>query len=918
MNEQRPRLASVDGLSTCDLHFGPFVLMRRRKALFRDGLAVPLGSRATDLLALLVERAGTIVTKREIMDLVWPETTVVDANISVQIASLRQVLRSEGSDPSIVTVPGRGYRFIGEVTPFAAPPPGHENPSRTNNLPTRLIAAIGRAREIDEVVARIEAHRLVTLSGSAGVGKTTVALLAAETRSDHHADGIWLIDLSPIVDPKDIVSTIATTLGIRTSSADPLRSVVDALDGLDALLVVDNCEHLVEEVAAILTVIATSCTSIRILATSREPLNAIGENLYRLPPLEVPPPNLLVGVDEVIAYPAVQLLVQRAAAVCRDFRLDDSNALSAALICRRLDGLPLAIEFAAALVEPFGMEGLAARLDEHLRFIGLDRRGGVERHRTLDAALDWSYRLLDETERTVLRRLAIFAGGFTLQAAEAVVPSPDETLDIPMIVARLALKSLVSTVTVEGEARLRLLETTRAFGCARLADRQEAQALARRHAVFFRDMLSARRRAADPRQFVESAADIDNIRSALRHALGPDGDTDLALGLASAALPVWFGHSLLRECHDRLHEIGERLTAEQRDSPEGWNIAVALRNVEMFTRGVARGTLDSWTGPPEKTTGHADAAPKGAHLLTSWMWNLRLPNNAETMRLANIYANIAKRRDTLTDRIMLSAVLGMTAHHLGDLEKAQRHLMEFLVSETPDERRRFLGQTGYDRRPSGLALLGVTMCLMGECGEGLRYLQQGEREARATGRILSLCETLMWRQAARLLTRQEEAAARAALPELTSLAERHSLDSHFGVALGMEGIYLARNGDLGLADERLRHGLSLCRRSNFGQYIPWFTGVLASTLARLGRPHEAIATLDAHRASDPNLETWCTPEYLRHRAIAEHVSGAAGTAIEHLDKAAEMAASQRAYAWSAAIAETRRQILEPKPDRAAL
>lgn len=200
----------------------------------------------------------------------------------------------------------------------------------------------------------------------------------------------------------------------------------------------------------------------------------------------------------------------------------------------------------------------------------------------------------------------------------------------------------------------------------------------------------------------------------------------------------------------------------------------------------------------------------------------------------------------------------------------------------------------------------------------LLHLQQGEREARATGRILSLCETLMWRQAGRLLTRREEAVARAALPELATLAERHSLDSHFGVARGLEGICLARHGDLGLAEERLRHGLSLCERSNFGQYIPWFTGVLGSTIARAGRSLEAVAMLDAYCASDRNPETWCTAELWRHRAIVEHFAGATDASIAYLNRAGEMATRQRAHAWSVAVAETRRQIPGPKPDRLAL
>jgi predicted ATPase len=321
----------------------------------------------------------------------------------------------------------------------------------------------------------VTSERLLTIVGPAGIGKTSVAVAAAERLIGAYDDGIWRIDLASITDPRLVPTALASALRIASRSDDPLPGLIAAVKDMQMLFVLDNCEHLIEPAAAVAIAILRGSRSIQILATSREPLDVEGERVHRLSALESPPESIGLNAVEALRFPAVQLFVERATATMNEFELSDNDAPGAAGICRKLDGVPLAIEFAAARVDTFGVRGLAARLDDQMPLLGGGPRLAPPRHRTISAALDWSYQLLSQEEQTVFRRLAILVGDFTLETAIAVAAGSDRmSLDIAFIVESLVMKSLVTANVDDGQVRFRLFETTRAYALTKLAESGES------------------------------------------------------------------------------------------------------------------------------------------------------------------------------------------------------------------------------------------------------------------------------------------------------------------------------------------------------------------------------------------------------------------------------------------------------------
>ena len=478
----------------CAISFGPFRLFPAKRLLLQGDTPVRLGSRAFDILIALVEHAGDVVGKDQLMARVWPNTFVEESNLKFQVSALRRTLGDgHGGNRYLATIPGRGYSF---VAPFKlAKEPAPSSPrvaisSRSHNLPALLTRLIGRADDVGKLAAQLPQQRLITIVGPGGIGKTTVALDVAEGLLAAYKDGVWLIDLAPLADPRLVPSALAAVLGLAVRSENPLPSLTASLRDRNMLLVLDNCEHVIEAAAALAVGILRGASGVHILATSREPLRAGGERVYRLPPLATPPASARLTAAEALGFPAVQLFVERVGASLDEFELSDADVPIAADICQKLDGIPLAIEFAAARVEAFGIRGVAAHLDDRLGFLTSGRRTSLPRHRTLSATLDWSYDLLTEVEQRVLRRLAIFVGGFTLQAAAAVAADATHPeIEIIGQVAELVAKSLVAADVGDAEPRLRLLEITRAYAVNKLAESSEGEALARRHAEYYRDLL---------------------------------------------------------------------------------------------------------------------------------------------------------------------------------------------------------------------------------------------------------------------------------------------------------------------------------------------------------------------------------------------------------------------------------------------
>src|SRR5271165_4404236 len=424
--------------------FGRFLLLPHRRELLADGRPVKLGGRAFDVLMALIEAHGAVVSKNALMARVWPDRIVEENNLQWQISALRAAF---GADRNLIrTVSGRGYQFTAKTdaaygspeadagTPIGAAQPDAREARRDWEIPGQLPPTnlaeliselIGRDDVLDEILSLASAHRLVTLTGAGGIGKTRLALAAARRLLPQFADGVWLAEFSPIADPGLVPVTVAASIGLDLGGGDvSAQRVPQALAGRQMLLVLDTCEHVIGAAAALSEAVLRTGGTLHLLATSREPLRAEGEWVYPVPPLAVPAEDA-EDADDLLRYGGVRLFVERLRATEPHFVPDRRSAAMIAAICRRLDGIPLAIELAAARAALLGVEEVAAHLDDRFQILTGGRRTALPRHQTLRATLDWSYELLSEPERVILRRLAVFAGVFRLEAASAVAASPD-------------------------------------------------------------------------------------------------------------------------------------------------------------------------------------------------------------------------------------------------------------------------------------------------------------------------------------------------------------------------------------------------------------------------------------------------------------------------------------------------------------
>lgn len=472
--------------------FGSFQLHPEERLLLDNGRPTKLGSRVLDILIALVGASGKTVSHAEIVARAWPDATVDGGSLRVYVSALRKALGDgQGGNRFIVNVPGRGYRFVAPVTrdlrhSAAAP---HDT-KLTHNLPTLWPSIIGRADAIGTLAGYLSRRRLITVVGTGGVGKTTVAIAAAASVRNSFRDGIWWVALDSLATSDSVSSTIGAALGVAEDSPDPMLALAARLQDKHALIVLDNCEHVIDAAAAVVEAILMAAPQVSVLATSREPLRTKGELSYQLKPLETPPVRDDVTANEALAYASVQLFNERAQACCSDFLVTDTNAPTVCDICCKLDGLPLALELAAGQIDLLSVQGLVRGLDDRFLLLTRGRRTALPRQQSLRSTMDWSYSLLSEAEKIALRRIAIFAGHFTMEAASAVASDEQCTgFDVIEGVVNLVTKSLVTNDTSRDVTRLRLLETTRIYALEKLADSREIEGVRRRQAEYNRQML---------------------------------------------------------------------------------------------------------------------------------------------------------------------------------------------------------------------------------------------------------------------------------------------------------------------------------------------------------------------------------------------------------------------------------------------
>ena len=625
------------------LSFGPFEVQPEYRRLLRDGKPVAVGARALDLLLALTQRRDRVVSKTELLDLVWPGLVVEENNLQVQISSLRKLLGPQ----AIATIPGRGYRFtaalegatVGESTVSTAgallpPAPLDAASAPQTNLPPELPPLYGRAEDLPALRALIEAHKLVTVVGPGGIGKTALAQALAHQLRGALDDGVWLVELAPVADASLVASTVAGVLGVSLGAEAPSETLARALSTSRMLIVLDNCEHLLHAVAALAAALHRAAPNVRLLATSQEPLKVSQEHVYRLGALALPGE---AGLDSARQAGAVALFEARARAVYPRFALGEHNVAAVVDICRHLDGIALAIELAAARVPLLGVEGLRARLGERFRVLTGGARLALRRHQTLRAALDWSHGLLTQDEQTVFRRLGVFAGSFGLESAQHV--AADASIDAWAVLDQMGALVDKSLVVAEMGAipRYRLLETSRAFALEKLHEAGETEVALRSHAgavlVVFEGSLENEYVLSRQARLERYLPDLDNARSALDWSAGASADAQLQIALAGAVAWVW-------------------VSAGQR--PEG------LRRTELAMAGIEPAT----------------APHLAARLLGSWS-AMAFPEAGPRERAAD--ASAVKLYRTLGDRRALFAALCQQGRTLAEgclLEEAELPLHE--------------------------------------------------------------------------------------------------------------------------------------------------------------------------------------------------------------------------------------------------
>ena len=542
--------------------FGGFELDTTAYELRRKGRRIRLARQPMDLLVLMLERPGALVSRDEIRKRLWSEDVFVDVDASIRTAVLkiRQVLGDSGESPRFVeTVTGKGYRFIApvDVVPLnaSAIPTASTAPlldARRHNLPADLTRFVGREKQLAELRRLLSTSRLLSLTGSGGVGKTRLAIRFVSDLTNEFAGGVWLVDLASLPAPGLIAQAVATVLGVRES---PQRSVCDALveylRDRELLLLFDTCEHLIDGCAELAEALLRAAPALRIVATSREALGVPGETVYRVPSLSLPEPSTLCSPEMLDDFEATALFIERATAIQPDFEVyrDATGPITA--ICRRLDGIPLAIELAAAQVACLSPEKIEARLADG--FLTTGTRTSVARHRTLDATVKWSYQLLSEREQLLFGRLSVFPTSWTLETAEHVCGGDGiDRAHMLDLLSGLVSKSLVTVGSAGHEARrYRFLETVRQYAHARLTEAGAVSGLRDGHFAFFHhEFQDALHTLSGPNQVAclrRLQSEQENLRAALEWGLSSPALGEKAVELAGALFWFWTKRGLFAE-----------------------------------------------------------------------------------------------------------------------------------------------------------------------------------------------------------------------------------------------------------------------------------------------------------------------------------------------------------------------------------
>jgi len=859
-------------LMTRSFAFGPFLLLPERQLLLENETPVRIGSRALGLLTALVEHAGAVVTKRDLFARVWPDTFVEESNLKVHMVALRRILREEAGTRYISTVIGRGYSFVALVRIVGLPDALLKRPTearRHHNLPTSATRLLGRADAVVAIREELAEARLVSVVGPGGIGKTSVALAVAEQLIGSNRDGVWLVDLSPIKDPALVPSVIATAIGMSAHSANMLAALCEYLREREMLLLLDSCEceHIIDAVAACAERILADAPNVRILATSREPLRLKGERLRRLPGLEAPPASTALTAEAALGFAAVRLFAERAGDRLETFELADGDVRVVAEICRRLDGLPLAIELAATRVDLFGVAGVLDQIRDRFH-LQIGQRAGPERHRTLMAAIDWSHDLLSANERAVLRRLSVLAGSFTLASACAI--TADETIGPALVVEDLAAlveKSLVAAEVRDFDVEYRLLDTTRAYALEKLAAAGEADVVGLRHARYFLGLADLAKRDVDkfPRTIwlQRYGARIDDVRDAIGWASRAAGDAGLLISLTIAAIPFWGRLSLLEESRVAVERALDDRFADVRTARDDLMLNLTRGATLLHTQGPLLAVKQALSRALAIAEGLGDSDLQLECLRGLAEYELWTGDSRSALEISEKIAGLEGGGEASTSSSDSDASAGSALSWLGALAASRQRLEKIVHHSSGLDPQPGAARFEFDQRLTARGALATVLWLQGYPDQAVEAARIQLGEAEASNYAVSLCYALVHGSLPVMLYVRDYAAAQRVLIRAVQHAERHELEIWRAMAACVAArldLYLDRPIDL----DAYRRTLAMVRESGFRMRYPNYLTNYGEALARQVDLRRGLAGVDeAIALSEATGQVVGIPEILR-------------------------------------------------------
>jgi predicted ATPase/DNA-binding winged helix-turn-helix (wHTH) protein len=856
------------------LVFGSFRLFPAQGLLLEGDAPVRIGSRALAILTALVERAGEVVAKEELLEYAWPNTIVVEANLRVHVAGLRKLLGDgQAGAHYIVSVIGRGYRFVAPVAHHSDAVRSAARMSVTGQsagLPLQLTRIVGRADVVAKLSVRLPQRRFITIVGTGGIGKTSVALAVAEKLTPSYRDGVRFVDLAPVANPLAVPSAVSSALGVTSLSKDTVPNLIAFLRERHMLLVLDNCEHVIRAAASLAEEILRAAPQVNILATSREQLGAEGEVVQRLEPLALPPRGSRLTAAGALTFPSVQLFFERVSANFDGFEMSDADAPIVADICCRLDGLPLAIELAASRVDAFGIAGLATLLNDRFSLLMRGRRTALQRHQTLGTTLDWSYDALTDPERVVLRRLAVFAASFTFESASAVTSDAGvATSEVIDHLANLVAKSLVVADVGNASARYRLLSTTRAYALKKLTESGESGQFFGRHAEHCRHLVEhaeAERAHRSAREWMITYGDlIDNVRSALDWAFSTAGDAALGVTLTIAAVPLWTHLSLNEECRSWVEAALSSLdSVENHGAYDKMRLLAALGGALTYTWASAPEVTKAWKNALAIAESMGNTDYQLRSLWGLWISEKSQGKNRIGLEIAEKFASVAATSDDITDSMVGDRMQGYSLYMLGEQARARFHVERMLKRYTAPANRLHVVRYQFDQRVVARIPLALILWLQGFPDQAMRVVETNIDEAKQNDHAISLSYALGQSACPVSLSVGDLAAAERFSTMLLDHPWQHALGVWRLWARSFKAVILIKQGDLANGLPELRGALAEFPENAFHMRYIAFLGELADGLGRAGEIAAGLETIN--RALDTSRrceENWCVAELLR-------------------------------------------------------